>query len=384
MVKIASVAAVRRIEAACDAAGLTYDQLMQRAGAAVCACLVDLRARFGERAKVTFLIGPGNNGSDGLVAARLLAETGTYQVAAYLLRPRPADDPHLSAARAANVFIANADDDQRWRVLTNLVASSHVLVDALFGIGVTLPLRPEVAKLLRAVTSALTLNDDSLTPPYTDPAQPAPIPPSPIIVAIDCPSGVDCDTGAVDEHTLHADITLSFIAAKPGLLTFPAAAYVGRLLLADLGVSPHLPELREQPWELFDGQHARALLPPRPLNGHKGTFGTALIVGGSRWYTGALALSAAAAYRVGTGLVNIAAPAPLTTQLSAALWEATWTPLPHTELVLTREALPPLKTAIAHANALIVGMGLGRDLQTQDFLRALLEEPGLPPLLLDA
>jgi NAD(P)H-hydrate epimerase len=384
MFKIASVDAVRRIEAACDAAGLTYDELMQRAGSAVCACLVDLRPRFGDRAKATFLIGPGNNGSDGLVAAHLLAETGTYQVAAYLLRPRPADDPHLNAARGAGVFIVNAEDDQRWRVLTNLVASSHVLVDALFGIGVTLPLRPEAARLLRAVTSALALNDESLLPPYADPIHPAPQPPAPLIVAVDCPSGVDCDTGAVDEHTLRADITLSFIAAKPGLLTFPAAEYVGRLLLADLGVSPRLPEMQEQPWELFDGQSAYALLPPRPSNGHKGTFGTALIVGGSRQYVGALALSAAAAYRSGTGLVNVAAPAPLVAQLSAIFWEATWTPLPHADLALTVEALMPLEPALAHADALIVGMGLGRDPQTQDFLRALLQRTDLPPLLLDA
>lgn len=384
MIKVASIAAIRLIEAASDAAGLTYDQLMQHAGRAAHACLLELRARFGDRAKVTFLIGPGNNGSDGLVTARLIAESGSYQTAAYLLRRRPDDDVHLSAARAAGVFTANVEDDQRFRVLTNLIASSHVIVDALFGIGVSLPLRPDAVRLLRAVSAALQAEDETVNLPYRDPTQPAPSLAAPLILALDCPSGTDCDSGAIDDHALRADITITFIAAKPGLLTFPAAERVGRLLIADLGVSPRLPELAEQPWELVDGQAARDRLPVRPLNGHKGTFGTALIVGGSRQYVGALALSAAAAYRVGAGLVNVAAPAPLTAQLGPVLWEATWTPLPHTDLAITPAALPTLEPALAAADALIVGMGMGRDPHTADFLRQMLALPNLPPLLLDA
>lgn len=384
MIKVASIAAIRRIEAASDAAGLTYDQLMQQAGRAVHACLLDLRSRFGDRAKVTLLIGPGNNGSDGLVTARLIAESGAYQAAAYLLRRRPDDDVHLGAARAAGVFIANAEDDQRFRVLTNLIASSHVVVDALFGIGVSLPLRPDAVSLLRAVSAALKSDDETAAPLYVDPISPTPPSPAPLVVALDCPSGTDCDTGAIDDHALRADITITFIAAKPGLLTFPAAERVGRLLIADLGVSPRLPELAEQPWELVDRQDVRDRLPPRPLNAHKGTFGTALIVGGSGQYVGALALSAAAAYRVGTGLVTIAAPAPLTEQLGPVLWEATWTPLPHTDRTITPAALPALESALTTADALIVGMGMGRHPQTADFLRQMLSLPNLPPLLLDA
>src|SRR5690606_12599452 len=130
---------------------------MESAGRAAAARLLTLLEQVTEpqSARVTILVGPGNNGGDGLVAGRILAEAGVEQVRFYLLKPRTDDDPNYAAVQQAGLLVANAEDDQRFRVLSNMIATSDLVVDALFGIGVSLPLRAEAAKLLRAVHSAL-------------------------------------------------------------------------------------------------------------------------------------------------------------------------------------------------------------------------------------
>ncbi|MBV6396402.1 MAG: Bifunctional NAD(P)H-hydrate repair enzyme Nnr [Anaerolineales bacterium] len=126
-----------------------------------------------------------------------------------------------------------------------------------------------------------------------------------------------------------------------------------------------------------------SLLPPRPPDSHKGTFGTALIAAGSIPYTGAPYLSAKAAYRIGAGLVTLAIPAPLHPALAGQLPEATWIPLPHENGFIERAAAIPLAQNLARATALLIGPGLGTKETTKDFLAKLLQTK-LPPLIIDA
>ncbi|MCU0510909.1 MAG: hypothetical protein MUC34_21670, partial [Anaerolineae bacterium] len=129
------------------------------------------------------------------------------------------------------------------------------------------------------------------------------------VLAVDCPSGLNCDTGALDPAAVPADLTVTFAYPKWGQLQHPGAGACGRLAVADIGVPSELDNLL--PVELVDRERVAALLPPRPADANKGTFGKALVAGGSSLYTGAPALSGLAAARSGAGLVqpDMAAPA---------------------------------------------------------------------------
>lgn len=372
MIKVVSVEQMRAIEQATDAAGVSYAQMMEHAGRAVADVVIGLLGDPAADKRVAFLIGPGNNGGDGLVAARLLKMETEAEIGCYLLKPRSDDDPVYTAARDAGVFIAVAENDQRWRVLKNLVSNATILVDALLGTGARLPVEGDLKKLLEAAKSALRRGK---VPPerLIWPASPEIVErPHTLVVAVDCPSGLDCDTGALDPAAIPADVTVTFAAAKHGQLRFPGAEAVGELIVADINVPSNLPELTAITTELASGEDIRGLLPARPRSGHKGTFGRAVIVAGSVNYTGAAVLAAGAAYRVGAGLVTMAVPQLIHPILATQLAEATWLLLPHEMGVINTAALEVFLEEVGEAQALLIGPGLGRDDETAGFLRGLL------------
>lgn len=377
MPKIVTTDQMRAVERAADAQGHSYAAMMERAGRAVAERVKQLLAG-SEQPRVAVIVGPGNNGGDGLVAARILAqELEGASVGAFLLKLRGDDDDVFARARDAGVFIASADDDKAagYRVLQNLVANADVLIDALFGTSLRLPIKGDAAKVLQAAHKAITLRRaERPAPPYTTPADPDLTAPDdgPIIVAVDCPSGLDCDTGALDKLTLPAHETITFAAAKPGLLTFPGAEAVGTLHIADIGLPSRLPELDEIALTLVDAAEVRARLPQRPRDSHKGTFGKAMVVAGSLNYTGAAYLAAAAAYRAGAGLVTVGAPQIIVPVLAGMLPEATWLLLPHDLGVINEAAVKVLRTELAGYSALLLGPGFGREDVTGEFLRELL------------
>ncbi len=146
------------------------------------------------------------------------------------------------------------------------------------------------------------------------------------VLAVDCPSGLNCDTGALDPAAVPADLTVTFAYPKWGQLQHPGAGACGRLAVADIGVPSELDNLL--PVELVDRERVAALLPPRLADANKGTFGKALVAGGSSLYTGAPALSGLAAARSGAGLVTVALPREIQPFLAARLLSLTWLPLP--------------------------------------------------------
>ncbi len=376
MIKVVSVEQIRKIEVAADAAGVGYAEMMENAGSAVARRVLEVIAELPDptEARITLLIGPGNNGGDGLVAGRVIAENSGALVRFYLLSRRDETDPHFKAVQERGLFVANAEDDQRYRVLTNMIASAHVVVDALFGIGLELPLRDPAAKLLRAVHKALDVDESVVDTRPVILSQPAAGRTArPYILAVDCPSGLDCDSGAIDNNTLDADETVTMIAVKPGLLTFPGAAAVGKLTIASAGVPATTEGLKDATAAIADPAGVRDLLPPRPANSHKGTYGKALIVGGSVNFTGAPGLSARAAYRSGAGLVSVGAPEPTIRALASQITEATWLLLPHDMGVLADSAAPLIRKEAATYSALLLGPGWGREDTTRDLLAKLLD-----------
>jgi hydroxyethylthiazole kinase-like uncharacterized protein yjeF len=331
MVKILNVAQMVEVEKATDAAGVSYSEMMSHAGRGVAEVVKGLMLEETGDYRIAVLVGPGNNGGDGLVAATVLKTETEATVGCYLYRPRDEDDDVFVAARDSGVFLAVAEDDQRWRVLKNLVGNADIVVDALLGTGTQLPIRDDMKKLLTYAASALEGRRESVvtqdlvwpTSHWVDRSD------QPRVVAVDCPSGLDCDTGELDPVAIPADITVTFGAAKYGQLAFPGAGAVGELVVVDIGTPPGLEELEAVTVELLSAEDVKRFLPVRQTSSHKGTYGRAMIVAGSVNYTGAAALSALAAYRIGTGLVTLAVPQAIYPVLAAQVLEPTWLLLPH-------------------------------------------------------
>ena len=386
MLKVFTVAEMVAAEKAADASGTTtYAQMMETAGKAVADAIME-RYPVGGRS-VLVLVGPGNNGGDGLVAGRYLAEAGA-NVAFYLTKARnPEQDENFAKILALGLFAVEASFDQRYRVLRTRLASTDLLIDALLGTGVTRPIGGELAKLMQQAASGLAARRADLAPEVTNLTAVTQSPPkkehtpSPRVplIAVDCPSGLNCDTGALDPLALPADLTVTFAGPKRGHFIFPGAAACGELVIADIAIPPDLEAVAGVAVQVMTGNDARGLLPERPLAGHKGTFGTALIAAGSYRYWGAPALAAKAAYRTGTGLVALAVPEAIRATIAGQLPEATYPTVPDRHVLGRDSAAVLLQT---QASALLIGPGMDN---AAEFVTALLsEKQSLPPLVVDA
>lgn len=402
--KLVTVEEMRRLEEAANASGLAYATMMENAGRAVAQAIHDRRKR--SPCTVLVLAGPGNNGGDGLVAARYLWQWG-YLVSVYLCKRAQTPDLPLEAARRLGMPIFRNEDDLDGARLRMLARQADVVIDALLGTGAKGPLRGNLPDLFACVKGILAERRTARTREVLQTLRggPASRPeaPKPLIVAVDVPSGLDCDTGEIDETALHADLTVTFAHPKRGHLAFPGAEFVGELLVADIGIPASL--WQELPVEVATAEQVASWLPKRPLNAHKGTFGKALIIAGSTNYVGAPRLAAEGAYRVGAGLVTLALAGSVYPVVASRLTEPTYLVLPDDMGVLTADALKVLADRLTAYDALLVGPGLGQEKVTEAFLAGLLSgqwraprppigfgaaetargaEAPLPPLVLDA
>ena len=348
--KLVTADQMRRIDQLSAEAGVGTDVLMENAGLAVAQESWMALGTLEER-RIVVLAGPGNNGGDGLVAARYLHEWGAA-VQVYLLKARGEDDANYRRLLEAGVSLASAEDDAGLAKLDAALAEADLVVDALLGTGAARPIAGRLAEVLSRLAAAR--------------ARPRP----PILVAVDVPTGLNSDTGAVDPLTVAADHTVTLGYSKVGLHAYPGARYAGRLQVVDIGIPPALTS--DLPYELMTASGVRALLPARPRDANKGTFGRVLVVAGSENYVGAAHLAAAGAYRVGAGLVTLACPRSLHPVIASGLTEATYLPLPEEEGGLARRAADLVLRAIEGYDVLLVGCGLGQRGATQSFVRALL------------
>ncbi len=369
-------------EKAADAADLSYDQMMEHAGHAVAEAIAAQFEVAGVR--VLVLVGPGNNGGDGLVVARYLSQMGAT-VTVYVWKRNLEGDHNWDLLDATGVECVLSDDEDSQTRLSVLLAESAIIVDALLGTGVSRPIKGTLAELLDQTKAVVAERRTPTAGLLVEPALPAfETEFGPAVVAVDVPSGLNSDTGAVDPHTLKADLTVTLAAVKYGHLLAPGLDSVGQLVVGDIGITPdYYPD--EVTVEMATAPKVVAMLPERPASGHKGTFGTALIVAGSLNYTGAARLSGQAATRSGAGLVTLAPPRTIYPILAAGLIEATYLPLPDEEGNLVGAAAETLRAGLGRAGALLIGPGLGQSEGTDAFLSSLLAaKADLPPLVLDA
>lgn len=347
--RLVSVSQMRAIEKEGNAQGVSYGAMMERAGRGVAQIVHETFNRTTHQT-ATGLIGAGNNGGDTLVALEALAEFG-WNVQAVIVQRRPENDPLIERIKRAKGEVLWLESETDWSLVENWFSKTYVLLDGILGTGLTLPLKPDLALKLERLTN---------------------IPLPHHIVAVDCPSGVDCDTGEAAPDVLPSELTICMDAVKIGLLRFPAYNFVGRLATVDLGLPTDLKVLQEINSFVVSAADVAAILPTRPKNAHKGTFGTAMVVAGSVNYTGAAALAGEAAYRIGAGLVRMGVPSPLHSVLSGLLPEITWLLLPHEMGVIAETAAEVLQANFERVTALLIGPGLGLEPTTTRFMQRLL------------
>ncbi|HEX5837344.1 MAG TPA: NAD(P)H-hydrate dehydratase [Anaerolineales bacterium] len=348
--KLVTVSQMQAIEKEADSSGFPYDQMMENAGQGLADIIYDLFEDDLET-EIVGLVGPGKNGGDTLIALAELAAEG-WKARAFLVK-RKKDDLIRRFSEAGGQVISGENSFEQ---LAEAIENADVLLDGILGTGIKLPLKKDVAELLSEINDIL----DGLDEP-------------PLVVAVDCPSGVDSDTGEVADETLAADLTVTMAAVKQGLLRLPAFEYIGDLEVVDIGLPDDLKSFQDVQIEVADEDSVAALLPERSLDSHKGTFGTALIAAGSVNYTGAAILAGEAAYRSGVGLVTMAVPASLHGTLAGRFPEATWVLLPHEMGVISSNGAEVLARNFERASALLIGPGIGMENATRDFVESLLE-----------
>ena len=355
--KIVTVDQMISLEQASERQGVSTDTLMENAGRVVAQAARDLMGGAAGK-RVLVLVGPGNNGADGLVAARHLGRWGA-DVTAYVVASRPDLDPKMDLARQYGVAVLGAIEDPGLRKLDRLIARCQLVIDAILGTGSSRPL----AGAVKDVVSRLGTMRSG--------------PNRPALLALDLPTGLNADTGEVDPSCPSADLTVALGFPKVGLLTFPGAERVGRLEVADIGLPPGLENEKGIDLELLTSKWVQEQLPSRPLNSHKGTFGHALIVAGSRHYVGAAYLAAQAAVRVGAGLTTLASPQSVYSIAAGKLTEVIHLPLPEDgEGRFHPDGSRVVRKNLSRYSAMLVGCGMGWSAGTASFLeRLLLDEP---------
>ena len=321
-----AVEAVVAHEQALFAAGVDVYGLMAQAGTAA---FEVLRERWPGAGRIAVLVGPGQNGGDGLVVARLAREAG---LSVDLLGwKRPAFTQGAARAQAAL-----AEVDPGLAIETDAAAArealsgADVVVDALFGIGLSRRIEGTPAEFLHRVGAHLSER-------ATRPA----------VLAVDAPSGLDCNSGAADPLTLTADVTVTFLGLKRGQVTGAGVARCGERVLAELG---H-PMIAATPGALHL-LHGDGALAPRAADGHKGTFGTVLVIGGNRGMPGAARLAAEAALRSGAGKVIVATHPAHAATLNIGRPEL---------IVNAVDGADDLIPLLDQAQAVVFGPGLGQD-----------------------
>lgn len=338
--------------------------LMDNAAQAVAEAVHEaLTALEGER--VVIFCGGGNNGGDGLGAARWLQSYGVsvraFVVGAALdaVQGDAALELAMFTKAGGRVEALSTEDD--W-VLAELAASkADVLVDALLGTGFHGELEGDVLRACELLNKS-----------------------EKYILAVDVPTGVNADNGAVSENAVRADHTVTMALVKTGLLLYPGREYCGDIELADISMPVKLVEEYKSDKYRLTEEIVRELLPLRKANAHKGDAGRVVICAGSPGYTGAAALASDAAVKAGAGLVSLYTPLSSRDVLAIKLTEV----MVHGLLermpgILGGGAASDVASSAEAADVLAIGPGLGTSESTQEAVRTILQKI-TTPVVIDA
>lgn len=309
--------------------------------------------------RVLVLCGRGNNGGDGFVIARRLLGRG-ISVRTVLLAPREVVQGdariNLEILEKLGAPPVEMPDSSHLPGLRECLFWADVVVDAIMGTGARGPARDVLAEAIDAVNRS---------------GRP--------VVSVDIPSGLGADQAEAAGPAVRATLTVTFAAPKRSLLLFPAAAHAGRVRVVDIGIPRALWTGEEIGVGLLQAADVQGAFPVREPAAHKGSYGHVLVIAGSVGKTGAAALAALGAQRIGAGLVTLAVPASLNDILEVKLTEAMTAPVPETEArTMALAALEPLLRLAEGKDAVAIGPGLGTHPATQALVRELVTRLRMP------
>ena len=342
--------------------GLSYQRMMENAGSAVARNIrvIAEQKQLSSRSAV-IVCGKGNNGGDGFVIARKLHENG-WRVTVVLACGLPTSEQAKTAyTQMANLAISTYLFESDREKCRRAFEESDVVVDAVFGFSFYGEVREPLCSLFAEINGV-----ESLT------------------VAVDVPSGVYCDSGKSDPCAVRADYTVAISALKPAHILHPAADLCGKIIIASIGIPEECFAAVQNELYTYRAAEIRNLLPHRPVDAHKGTFGHVLTLCGSRRMPGAAYMVAKAALRCGAGLVTAAFPRSLYHTMSFKLTEALLLPLAETEQgCLSRTCIPSLLREMESDKytAIVVGCGLSVNDDTEAVLQAVLEHAKVPVIV---
>jgi ADP-dependent NAD(P)H-hydrate dehydratase / NAD(P)H-hydrate epimerase len=354
--RLVGSAEMREIDRTAIAAfGIPSLALLERAGRAV----ADAAEALAEpRGSVVIVCGGGNNGGDGYVAARALRAAGRdVRVVALVPAERLQGDARIvrDVAQRAGVPIDDAGE-----LVVFEAGPGDVVVDALLGTGLARAPAGAFAEAIARIAAARAAGAK--------------------VLAVDVPSGLSADTGRPLGPCVRADRTVTFAFPKRGLILYPGPRLAGEVTVVDIGIPPAAAARVPSACELLEEAEARALVPPRSPDAHKGDAGRLLVVAGSAGKTGAAFLCLTGALRGGAGLVTLAARAEVLPFALAGRPEAMSVALAGTG-ALGRAELQPLLEAAEGASAVVIGPGIPRGPETVELLRAFLERARVPAVL---
>jgi NAD(P)H-hydrate epimerase len=335
--------------------GIPGPVLMERAGYAVALRIRELYPL----KKVVVLCGSGNNGGDGLVAARNLHNLG-FSVNVFILAKKDAlsSDCNLQYQIAKRIGIPL----KFCKTLSKKDIHGSVVIDAIFGTGISRIVTGELAEIF-------SLLNNSETP----------------VVSVDIPSGISSDTGEIIGKAVKADFTVTFGLPKRGHYLYPGAEYTGRLFIEDIGFPVGLLTSKKLKVDLIDKEFAAGLIPQRPKYSHKGDYGHVLVVAGSKGKTGAALMTAKACLRAGAGLVTLGVPESLMNVFQRRVTEEMTLPLPDDSMgMLSSKAIDNILGSVSRGvDVIAVGPGIGISSDTEKIVVELVKKSPLP-MVIDA
>lgn len=313
--------------------------------------------------RITVIAGKGNNGGDGLAAARLLYNRGA-KVCIYLLSESEA----LTGDAATNLNIAlkmgidiHSKVNYDLRTMKSVINHSHLIIDAILGTGLSSPIKGEYSEIIEMINHS---------------ERPA--------VAVDIPTGINSDTGEVMGIAVKATDTITFALPKRGHLLYPGSEYTGKLHVVDISIPVAAIEKESIYVNLLTEEEMGGLIPSREKNSHKGSFGHVLVIAGSIGKGGAAAMTSISCLRAGSGLVTLATPQSVQPIVAEKLTEIMTSPLPETyDKTISLSAMDEIMKLIRDKDVIAIGPGLTIHKDTAAVVRRLIKESEIP-IVIDA
>ena len=356
--KVFTRAQIREIENNGFSQGIPALRMMENAGSAMAK---SIRENYpdAEYPYAAVVCGKGNNGGDGFVIARKLSESG-YRVAVVLTHGKPVtDESSEMLIRLRDLSIAVVDMDSETERSAKIIGGADIIIDAIFGIGFSGQADKNTALIFKLINSSRAKK-----------------------IAVDIPSGIDCDSAYADSACVKADMTVTPIGLKRAQVLYPAAEYSGTVRLVNIGLPPACYETVKNEMFTLDKTEIKQFFRPRRPDANKGDFGRVLIFAGSYEMPGAAVLSANAAVNSGAGLVTLAFPDKAYPAIASKVTEPVLLPLKSNQNGrFSMSAIDKAAEKIKSADVILFGCGVGVDTDAKEFFKSVLKEAECPVIV---